>query len=159
MTEFKRVLGYAAALAAALTLAGCSQPSPTPPAAPVAPSPAQAPSPVAPTQHQFNVYFDWNRAAITPEAQRVIERIVIGANRDPTVKVIMLVGKADLSGRDDYNVKLSHRRADAVRTAIVTGGIAPSRIVERWVGSREPPVPTAPGLREPRNRVVEVTFQ
>jgi OmpA-OmpF porin, OOP family len=157
MIESKRILGYAAALAAALTLAGCSQPSAPPPAAPVAPPPA--PTVVSPTQHQFNVYFDWNRAAITPEAQRVVEQIVIGANRDPTVKVIMLLGKADLSGRDDYNVKLSHRRADAVRTALVTGGIAPSRIVERWVGSREPPVPTPPGLREPRNRVVEVTFQ
>jgi len=157
MTEFKRVLGYAAALATALTLAGCSQPSSPSPASPAA-TPS-APAEVAPTQHQFNVYFDWNRAAITPEAQRVIEQIVIGANRDPTVKVIMLVGKADLSGRENYNVKLSHRRADAVRTALVTGGIAPSRIVERWVGSREPPVPTAPGLREPRNRVVEVTFQ
>ena len=157
MTVSKRMLRYAAVLAAALTLASCSQGSPSPPAEPAAPPPP--PAAVAPIQHQFNVYFDWSRATITPEAQRVIEQVILGANRDPSVKIIMLVGKADLSGSDKYNIGLSHRRADAVRSALVAGGIAPSRIDVRWVGFHEPPVPTPPGVREPRNRVVEVTFQ
>jgi OmpA-OmpF porin, OOP family len=54
---------------------------------------------------------------------------------------------------------LSHRRADAVRAALIADGIAANRIADSWVGFHEPPVPTAPGVREPRNRVVEVTLE
>jgi outer membrane protein OmpA-like peptidoglycan-associated protein len=70
----------------------------------------------------------------------------------------VLVGKADLSGTDAYNLALSKRRADTVRSALVAGGVSADRIEEQWVGMREPPVPTAAGVREPRNRVVEVSF-
>jgi outer membrane protein OmpA-like peptidoglycan-associated protein len=72
---------------------------------------------------------------------------------------IRLVGKADLTGTDPYNMSLSHRRADSVRARLRADGIDNGRIEENWVGFREPPVPTAPGVREPRNRVVEVTVQ
>jgi hypothetical protein len=34
-----------------------------------------------------------------------------------------------------------------------------SNVDARWVGERQPPVPTAPGVREPRNRVVEIAQQ
>ncbi len=40
---------------------------------------------------------------------------------------------------------LSHRRAGAVREAMRSDGVPADRIGERWVGMREPPVPTAPG--------------
>jgi outer membrane protein OmpA-like peptidoglycan-associated protein len=45
-----------------------------------------------------------------------------------------------------------------VREALVAAGVPANQIEERWVGMREPPVPTAAGVREPRNRVVEVNF-
>jgi OmpA-OmpF porin, OOP family len=54
---------------------------------------------------------------------------------------------------------LSHRRADAVHKALVADGLSADQIEEHWVGMREPPVPTAKGVREPRNRVVEINFQ
>jgi OOP family OmpA-OmpF porin len=69
---------------------------------------------------------------------------------------ITLFARVDLSGTDPYNMSLSQRRADTVRHAFVADGITADRIVERWVGKREPPVPTEDGVREPRNRVVEV---
>jgi outer membrane protein OmpA-like peptidoglycan-associated protein len=46
-----------------------------------------------------------------------------------------------------------------VRAALTAGGIPAGAIQERWVGFHEPPVPTPMGVREPRNRVVEVTIQ
>jgi OmpA-OmpF porin, OOP family len=70
----------------------------------------------------------------------------------------VLIGKADRAGTDKYNLGLSERRADRVRAALIQDGVPTKRITTRWVGDREPPVPTPPGVREPRNRVVELTL-
>ena len=72
---------------------------------------------------------------------------------------IRLVGKADLTGTDPYNMALSHRRADTVRARLRADGVDDKMIDETWDGFRNPPVPTAKGVREPRNRVVEVQLQ
>jgi outer membrane protein OmpA-like peptidoglycan-associated protein len=107
-------------------------------------------------EHESRVFFDWDKATLTPEGRRVVGAIAKSANADPSAQ-IALVGKADLSGTEDYNLKLSQRRADTVRNQLVAEGVAASRIETRWVGDREPPVPTARGVREARNRVVTMT--
>jgi len=134
------------ALMAQLTTA----PAPQPPAA-ATPAPAAAP-------RQFNVYFDFDRSQITPEAARIVDQVVATVKANPNTKVV-LKGKADLSGTDAYNLALSHRRADAVAAALRAKGVAGGQIQESWVGEREPPVPTPDGVREPRNRVVEINLQ
>jgi OOP family OmpA-OmpF porin len=108
--------------------------------------------------HQYNVYFEFDRSNLTPEARQVVDNVAQAAKGDPNVH-IKLVGKADLTGTDPYNMALSHRRADTVRATLQSDGIPAARIDENFVGFREPPVPTAQGVREPRNRVVEVTVQ
>ena len=104
-----------------------------------------------------NIYFDWDKYALTPEGRQIVDQVARQARSD-SANQIALVGKADLSGTDHYNLALSQRRANTVREALVADGIAADRIETRWVGDREPPVPTARGVREPRNRVVEVTM-
>ena len=107
--------------------------------------------------HQYNVYFEFDRSTLTPEGRQVVDTVAQAA-KAPNV-TIRLVGKADLTGTDPYNMALSHRRADTVRAQLVRDGVATSRVQESWDGFRNPPVPTAQGVREPRNRVVEVTLQ
>ena len=107
-------------------------------------------------ERENRVFFDWDKATLTPEGRRVVSAIARSANADPSSQVA-LVGKADLSGTEAYNLKLSQRRADTVRNQLVAEGVAASRIETRWVGDREPPVPTARGVREARNRVVAMT--
>ena len=46
-----------------------------------------------------------------------------------TDKKVLLVGRADPRGSDEYNMKLGERRAAAVRDFLVQSGLAPERIV------------------------------
>jgi len=103
----------------------------------------------------YNIFFEFDKSTLTAEGSRIVDAAANAARSSGTVQ-ITLVGKADLSGTDPYNMSLSHRRAETVRHAFLADGIASDSIVERWVGEREPPVPTENGVREPRNRVVEV---
>jgi len=119
------------------------------------PAAAPAAAPAAGTR-QYNVYFDWDKSTLTPDARKIIAAVAQQAKADNSH--VAITGKADLSGTDAYNMKLSHRRADAVREQLVKDGVPANSIDARWVGMREPPVPTAKGVREPRNRVVEINF-
>ena len=112
----------------------------------------------APQAHQYNVYFEFDRTTLTREGSQVVERAAQAAKVQATIR-IRIVGKADLTGTDAYNMALSHRRADAVRAGLRAKGVDAERIEEAWEGFRNPPVRTARGFREPRNRVVEVTLQ
>jgi OOP family OmpA-OmpF porin len=112
----------------------------------------------APSAHQYNVYFEFDRSNLTPEGRQVVDTVAQATKGQPNIR-IHLVGKADLTGTDPYNMALSHRRADAVRARLRADGVDEKLIDETWDGFRNPPVPTAKGVREPRNRVVEVTLQ
>ncbi len=120
------------------------------------PSAAAATAPNTPSEAR--VYFDFDRAQLGPDAQQILQRIAQQAKQNPNLHVV-LVGKADRAGTDAYNLALSQRRADAVRQILVSNGVPEANIDARWVGERQPPVPTAPGVREPRNRVVEIAQQ
>jgi OOP family OmpA-OmpF porin len=112
----------------------------------------------APGAHQYNVYFEFDRSNLTPEGRQVVDNVAQTTKGQPNVR-IHLLGKADLTGTDPYNMALSHRRADAVRARLRADGVSDNVVDEKWDGFRNPPVPTAQGVREPRNRVVEVNLQ
>jgi OmpA-OmpF porin, OOP family len=112
----------------------------------------------APVAHQYNVYFEFDRSSLTLEGRQVVDAVSQAAKGQANFR-IRLVGKADLTGTDPYNMALSHRRADVVRARLRADGVDNSRIEESWDGFRNPPVPTAKGVREPRNRVVEMLLQ
>jgi outer membrane protein OmpA-like peptidoglycan-associated protein len=113
---------------------------------------------VAAGEHQYNVYFEFDRSNLTPEGRQVVDTVAQATKGRPNVR-IRLIGKADLTGTDPYNMSLSHRRADAVRARLRAQGVDDKSVDETWDGFRNPPVPTAKGVREPRNRVVEVMLQ
>lgn len=120
-------------------------------------APPAAPAAAAPGGREYRVYFEFDKADLLPEAQQILTQVAGRVKQDEKLR-IELVGKADRAGGDKYNMTLSHRRAEAVRDALIGDGVAAGRITTRWVGEREPPVPTSPGVREPRNRLVEIVL-
>jgi OmpA-OmpF porin, OOP family len=122
-------------------------------AAPPAPAPAPAQAPMT----VVNVYFDFNKSTLTREARQIVQQLA-GELKARDGVTVSIVGKTDLAGSDRYNLALSKRRAEAVEAELAADGIAKRRMHLSWTGERNPPVKTANGVREPRNRVVEVTM-
>ena len=72
---------------------------------------------------------------------------------------VVVVGHTDRVGSDPFNDNLARQRADTVRAELIRRGIAPENIVAVGRGSREPIIPTAAGVAEPRNRRVEIVVR
>ncbi len=124
-----------------------------------APVVAAAPSPVVqPMRYHAQVFFDWDRSNIKPGAAEVIGHVADDVRqRHPTR--IDLIGHTDSSGPDEYNLKLSVRRADAVKGALVGDGVPSDKITTKGVGKAGQLVPTADGVREPQNRRTEIILK
>ena len=139
--------------------------SPTPPPPPIVPEaplpPVAQPLPQTPppvcSPGPFIVFFEWDRSDITPEAGSILDNAVTQYQSCGNAQV-MLAGHADRSGSASYNVGLSQRRADAVRSYMSSHGIPDGTISTQAFGESRPRVETADGVREVQNRRVEVTY-
>ncbi len=92
-------------------------------------APVVAPAPLRPNPSELFIRFDLNRAELTAEARQSIERLrdVLTDPRFAQWK-IDLAGHTDASGTEGYNLRLSERRAEAVRDYLVGQlGVAPAR--------------------------------
>jgi outer membrane protein OmpA-like peptidoglycan-associated protein len=117
--------------------------------------PSQAAALQSPSS-QYEVYFDFNRADLSAEAEAVVRTAAKSAMAGNLAQ-IAVVGHTDTVGSDGYNQKLSERRAKAVEDALVADGVPSGTIAARGVGKADLMVPTPDGVREPKNRRVEIT--
>ena len=106
----------------------------------------------------YMVFFDWDKSNLTERAQQIIAEAArnstkIGATR------IDVAGHADKSGTPPYNQTLSLTRANMVAAELVRLGVPKSEIAISAFGDTKPLVPTAPGVREPQNRRVEIVLK
>jgi len=131
--------------------------SPAPPPPPeVTPPPAVVPA-VEPAR-TYLVFFDWDRADLSPRAREIVAQAATASTHVQTTK-IEVNGYTDLSGTAAYNQKLSVRRAKAVESELVKDGVAEAAIDIHGYGESNPLVPTAKGVREPQNRRVEIILK
>ena len=104
----------------------------------------------------YQVYFDTNSTAISKRGQMMVERVAyVVANAGPTR--VTVIGRTDRVGAPPANVALSHRRANAVRDALITAGVPADHIDTSWTGEGKQAVKTGDDFAEPRNRVVDIT--
>jgi outer membrane protein OmpA-like peptidoglycan-associated protein len=137
-------------LCSLFALAACAQPAPPPPVAAAPPPP-----PPPPPEHNFTVFFDWDRANITPEGQQIVEAAAATFKSEPPVPV-QVIGHTDTSGSPAYNQTLSVRRAQNVAGALTQAGVPQNAMTVTGVGENDLKVPTPPGVREPQNRRTEI---
>ncbi|WP_084462401.1 OmpA family protein [Oceanibaculum pacificum] len=136
------------------------KPAPAPVAAPApqpAPAPAAAPAP-PPVPRNYLVFFDFDRSDLTGDARQIVKLAADNAKKGG-ISRLQLVGHADRSGPTAYNQRLSMRRAETVRGALVQEGLTQGQIGVEARGETDPLVPTADGVREPQNRRVEIILQ
>jgi OmpA-OmpF porin, OOP family len=160
---------YEQAIAA---LEGTLAPRPVAQAAPPQPAAPAQPAPAQPTE--LRVFFDWDKATLDQTAIQVLDtatrqmRSAMGGTPGAAAgasagaggpTIVIVEGHADKSGPDDYNMRLSQRRAEAVRQALIERGWPAERIEIRAMGEEVPLVETADGVREPANRRVRIAFQ
>ena len=156
MTETTKVLRLSLVVATVvLSLAACKPSAPPPAAAAPPPPPAAAPPAM---QKQFVVYFEFDRSNLTPEGARVVQDAAAAFRATGSARVAVS-GYTDLAGTQQYNIGLSKRRADTVRAGLIRAGVPDGAIAESWHGKQNPAVPTPDGVREPRNRRVEIVEQ
>lgn len=87
-----------------------------------------------------DVLFDFDRADIRPTAQ-VALREVADLIRDKARGTVTINGYTDGLGKDDYNQKLSDRRAQAVKTWLATREGLRTAFTTAGFGSRSPVAP------------------
>ena len=141
-----------AALGIAALVGACSQ---TPP-----PHVAANPPPVTPGPGAtwYKVNFDNGSFTVPPASQAAINDAALFLKQHPN-SVATIIGKTDSVGTADYNMHLSHQRADAVRDALVYGGKIPADHVEtRWTGETRQDHPTAGDVAAAGNRVVDIAI-
>jgi outer membrane protein OmpA-like peptidoglycan-associated protein len=104
-----------------------------------------------------DVLFDTDQATLKPGAATEIERLATFLQENADMR-IRIEGHTDSVGTEDYNQELSRRRAQAVADALVSRGIAQSRIEVVGRGEGFPVVSNANSAGRQQNRRVEIVF-
>jgi type IX secretion system PorP/SprF family membrane protein len=83
------------------------------------------------------VYFDTDKYNLTGVATEELNALANIMKQNPDLK-IGIMGHADMRASDNYNRKLSQRRAESVRTYLIQKGISADRIVVEAYGETQP---------------------
>jgi outer membrane protein OmpA-like peptidoglycan-associated protein len=106
----------------------------------------------------FFLYFRADTDEFAPESKALVSQIFAEIARRPAPE-IAIIGHTDRVGAQSYNDALSLRRAERCRDELLKLGIPKVRITVAGRGEREPEVPTADEVSEPRNRRVEISVR
>lgn len=102
-----------------------------------------------------DVFFNVGSSALRPGAHNHVQSFARRLREKPDA-VFYVDGYTDSQGGEEYNFRLSLRRAQAVRDILVEIGIAPERLIVRGFGEELPVASNATARGRQLNRRVEL---
>lgn len=81
-----------------------------------------------------NIFYDFDRATLRPESKVALDSLAQVLRDNPNVTIEM-ASHTDRKGSDEYNMRLSDRRAKSVIDYLISVGISPDRL--QWHGYGE----------------------
>lgn len=103
------------------------------------------------------IYFNSGKANIKPVSYPLLNEVASALKANETMEVL-IEGHTDSQGSDAYNMRLSSRRAKAVRQYMIGQGILPSRLKSIGFGETRAVDDNATRAGRERNRRVEFTI-
>jgi outer membrane protein OmpA-like peptidoglycan-associated protein len=102
------------------------------------------------------VNFEFNGDQLAKDSKEILNDVADIMKRNPKAyRKILIDGHTDRAGSDQYNLKLSIRRARSVRTYLISQGISSKVVEARGFGERKPKVPYKDPKADEINRRVE----
>jgi OOP family OmpA-OmpF porin len=135
----------------------CGAPTPPPPPPAAAPAkPAAKPAPVAEkVTLAADVLFDFDKAVLKNEGKSKLDDLAAKV-KAINLEVVIAIGHTDSVGADAYNQKLSVRRAESVKSYLVSKGVEPNRIYTEGKGEKQPVASNKTADGRQKNRRVEI---
>ena len=84
-----------------------------------------------------NIFYDFDKAPLRPESTEALDKLVVLLNENPHV-AIELAAHCDYKGGEEYNIRLSQRRAESVINYLIKKGIAKARLKAKGYGKGSP---------------------
>jgi OOP family OmpA-OmpF porin len=141
------------------SVAGCDGALTPVAAAPTAPGAAPVAPVATPTAEKVtfaaDAFFDFDKAVLKPEGKAKLDDLTAKL-KDLNLEVIIAVGHTDSIGSDAYNQKLSIRRAEAVKSYLVSKGIESNRVYTEGKGEKQPVATNKTAAGRAQNRRVEI---
>jgi len=84
-----------------------------------------------------NIHFEINSAYLKKESLNILDRMIESMKRNTKIR-LEVRGHTDSTGTHEHNMKLSEKRADAVKDYMIKGGISPERLLSQGFGPDKP---------------------
>ncbi len=88
-----------------------------------------------------NIFYEFDKADLTEESTEALDKLVEMMNQNPNI-TIELSAHCDYRGNDEYNERLSQRRAESVVNYLIAHDVAGDRLTPKGYGESNPKVVT-----------------
>ena len=105
-----------------------------------------------------NIFFQLNSDALSKQSYDDLDKVAAILKANETLK-LRITGHTDNLGREETNLDLSKRRAQAVTGYLISKGISADRLQGEGLGSSRPIAPNTTAAGREKNRRVELSLR